>query len=295
MKAIVFGGAGFLGSHVADALQKNGYEVVIFDKIHSVYQTCKQCMIVGDILDKQQVLDAVEGCDYVYNYAGIADLDDAATRPVDTVLMNVMGTCNILDACVTHHSKRFVYASSFYANSEKGGFYRCSKQSAELYIEEYQRKFGLDYTILRYGSLYGPRADHHNGMKRMIAEAMTSDTLHCAGMAEDTREYIHVVDAAELSVEILDSKYANQHLQLTGHESYSRERIVALISEILNKKFTVIYDSSESELHYKVTPYTYKPHINYKLVSTCYHDLGQGMIECMQEIENEVDRYQLSL
>ena len=290
MKVIVFGGSGFLGSHVADVLSEKGYEVIIFDKLESKYLQKEQKMIIGDIMDRQQVLEAVKGCDYAYNYAGIANLDDASTRPVDTVVLNVVGTCNILDACVAHKVKRFVYASSFYANSEKGGFYRCSKQAAEIYIEEYFRKYGLEYTVLRYGSLYGPRADRNNGMKVLLEKAMAEDIIHCSGTGEDMREYIHALDAAELSVEILDDKYVNKHFQITGHEAYSRNHIIALLSEILNKKLEVIYDETESELHYNITPYTYKPHINYKLVNNCYHDLGQGIIECMREIEEDADR-----
>ncbi len=288
MKAIVFGGAGFLGSHVADELLRRGYEVAIFDKMKSQYLKAGQLMIVGDILDKRQIADALEGCDYVYNYAGIADLDDASTKPVDTIMLNVIGTCNILDACVAHAVKRFIYASSFYVNSKKGGFYRCSKQSAEIYIEEYAGKFGLEYTILRYGSLYGPRADKNNGMRRMIERAMAEEEIHCWGTGEDTREYLHVADAAKLSVEILDEEYINRHIQLTGHEAYTRKQVMALISEILDKKLEIIYDEEKSELHYGITPYTYKPQTNYKLVSNYYHDLGQGIIECMQEIEENV-------
>lgn len=295
MKAVVFGGSGFLGSHVADELLKKKYEVVIFDKAKSGYLQDGQDFVIGDILDREQVLAAVEGCDYVYDYAGLADLDEASTRPVDTVMLNVVGTCNILDACVVHKVSRFVYASSFYANSEKGGFYRCSKQAAELYIEEYERKYGLEYTILRYGSLYGPRADKNNGMRVMIEQAMSGDIIRCSGSGDDIREYIHVMDAAGLSVEVLDDKYANRHLQLTGHEAFCRKQIIALISEILDKKLTVEYDSMVSELHYNVTPYTYKPHVNYKLVSNCYHDLGQGIIECIQELEENVDRHKFSL
>lgn len=291
MKAVVFGGSGFLGSHVADELLKKGYEVVIFDRKKSSYRQNGQDFIIGDILDKQQVLAAVDGCDYVYDYAGLADLDDASTRPLDTVMLNVVGTCNILDACVTHKIRRFVYASSFYANSEKGGFYRCSKQAAEIYIEEYERKYGLAYTILRYGSLYGPRADKNNGMRKVIEQAMGGNIIHCSGTGDDVREYIHVMDAAELSVEVLDEKYENRHLQLTGHETYCRKQIIALIAEILNKDLTVVYDQMVSELHYNVTPYTYKPHINYKLVSNCYHDLGQGIIECIQEMEENAERH----
>ena len=290
MKAVVFGGSGFLGSHVADELAKQGYEVSIFDKQESKHLKTGQLMITGDILDSRQISNAVKGCDYVYNYAGIADLEDASTKPMDTIMLNIAGTCNILEACVEHRVKRFIYASSFYANSEKGGFYRCSKQSAELYIEEYERKYGLEYTILRYGSLYGPRADKNNGMRKMIERAMNGDIVRCFGTEEDTREYIHVSDAAKLSIEILDSKYANQHLQLTGQEKYTRKQVMALLGEILNKKLDVIYYNEASELHYNITPYTYKPHANFKLVSNCYHDLGQGIIECIQEMEENVDR-----
>ncbi|MCM1038201.1 MAG: NAD(P)-dependent oxidoreductase [Ruminococcus sp.] len=290
MKAVVFGGSGFLGSYVADELLSRGYEVIVFDKIRSGYLQDGQTMIIGDILDRGQVNAAIAGCDYVYNYAGIADLDDASTKPVDTVLLNVVGTCNIMDACVEHNIKRFIYASSFYANSEKGGFYRCSKQSAEIYIEEYERRFNLEYTVLRYGSLYGPRADKNNGMKKMIEKALSGNIIHCFGTEEDMREYIHVADAAKLSVDILNNKYINQHLQLTGQERYTRKQIMVLLGEILDKKLEVIYDAEKSELHYNVTPYTYKPHTNYKVVSDCYHDLGQGIIECIREIEENVDR-----
>lgn len=287
MRAVVFGGSGFLGSHVADALSGKGYTVTVFDKVNSKYLKDGQSMIVGDILDKDQVSMAVEGCGYVYNYAGIASLNGASTKPLDTVMLNVAGTCNIMDACVAHKTRRFVYASSFYANSEKGGFYRCSKQAAELYIEEYGRKYGLEYTILRYGSLYGPRADMDNGMREMIKQAMAGGIIHCGGAADDVREYIHVADAAELSVEILEEKYANHHIQLTGQEAYRRDQVMAIVGEILGKNLEVRYDGETEELHYKVTPYTYKPQSNYKLVSNCYHDLAQGIIEVMGLLEAE--------
>ena len=285
MKAIVFGGSGFLGSHVADTLTENGYEVVIFDMRGSDYITGEQQMIIGDILDPDAVASAVEGCAFVYDFAGLADLDSASTRPVDTVMLNVVGTCNIMDACVLHKIKRFVYASSFYANSDKGGFYRCSKQAAELYIEEYNRKYDLDYTILRYGSLYGPRSDGNNGIRKMLQQALETGIIHYMGSGEETREYIHVKDAAALSVRILQDEYRNKHIVLTGHDAYKVKDIIKVMSEILNKDIRTEYDNLSSELHYDVTPYTYKPKSNYKLVNDLYHDLGQGLIECLEELE----------
>ncbi|MCR5592004.1 MAG: NAD(P)-dependent oxidoreductase [Lachnospiraceae bacterium] len=286
MKAIVFGGSGFLGSHVAETLTEKGYEVSIYDIKPSKYLIeGKQEMIVGDILDADSIMAAVKGCDAVYDFAGLADLDSASTRPVDTVMLNVVGTCNIMDACVSHKVKRFVYASSFYANSDKGGFYRCSKQAAEIYIEEYSRKYGLDYTILRYGSLYGPRSDSNNGIRKMLGQALETGTVQYQGSGEETREYIHVKDAARLSVQILEEDYRNKHIVLTGHDAYKVKDIIRVMSEILNKELKVEYSNISSELHYDVTPYTYKPRSNYKLVNDFYHDLGQGLIECLEEID----------
>lgn len=172
MKAVVFGGSGFLGSHVADALTESGHEVIVFDRKPSAYINEKQTMIVGDICDSTVVEAAMDGADYVFDFAGIADLDDASTRPLDTIELNIKGTCILIEACLAKKIKRFVYASSFYVHSEKGGFYRCSKQAAELYIEEYSRKFGLEFTILRYGSLYGTRTTPSNGVYSLLDGAL---------------------------------------------------------------------------------------------------------------------------
>ena len=82
--AAVFGGSGFLGSHVADALSDNGYEVRIFDRSPSPYLRSDQEMIEGDLLDEAAVCDAVHGCQAVYNFAGIADIADANDHPAKT-------------------------------------------------------------------------------------------------------------------------------------------------------------------------------------------------------------------
>ena len=97
-KVIVFGGSGFLGSHVADALSDAGYEVAIYDLNESSHLRPDQKMIIGNILDAGKVAEAVAGCDYVYNFAGIADLDTATTQPLETVVQNIQGTVNLLEA-----------------------------------------------------------------------------------------------------------------------------------------------------------------------------------------------------
>ena len=158
-QACVIGGSGFLGSHVADQLSEAGYSVTIFDRLPSRWLRADQQMVVGDIRSLEQLQAAISGSQVVYNFAALADLNAALDRPLDTVHINVLGTVNALEAARAARVQRFVYASTVYVYSREGGFYRCSKQAAEHYVEEYQSAFGLDFTILRYGSLYGPRAD----------------------------------------------------------------------------------------------------------------------------------------
>jgi len=288
MRVIIFGGSGFLGSHVSDALQENGHDVIIYDMKESPYASTGQRAILGDILDPKQVMAAVDGCDTVYNFAGIADLDDARTRPIDTINQNILGNANILEACIAAKVKRYVYASTIYVYSEKGGFYRCSKQAAESYIEEYNRKYGLPFTILRFGTVYGPRADRRNSIYRYLRAALTKGIIEVHGSGEEHREYIHVKDAAWMSVKILDGDYENEHITLTGHQSMKFKDLLRIISEILNNKIEIKYSGIDNGAHYEMTPYSYTPKIGHKMTSKRYIDLGQGLLQCLAEIDQEL-------
>lgn len=293
MKAIVFGGSGFLGSHVADALTKADYETVIFDLKESPYLQKGQKMITGDILNLEQVYGAADGCDYIYNFAGIADLDDVTTKPLETIYQNLIGNTNILEAAKSANCKRFIYASSIYVYSHLGGFYRCSKQAAELYIEEYQRRYGVDFTILRYGTLYGPRADERNSIYRYLRQALTKGEIVCEGTRDELREYIHIRDAAKLSVDILSEEYKNKHIILTGYHPMKFGDLLSIIQEILNNKVKIVLQEPTNFsrlVHYSVVPYSFVPKVGQKLVTNCFTDLGQGLLECLQEIQSRLEK-----
>jgi len=291
MKVVVFGGSGFVGSHVADELTERGHEVIIYDLRDSPYLRKGQEMIVGDILDKNKISRAVEGCDAVYNFAGIADLDTATTQPIDTVNQNIFGNALVLDASVKAGAKRFVYASTIYVYSSLGGFYRCSKQAAELYIEEYQKRYGLDFTILRYGTLYGPRADERNSVYRYLKQALLSGKITVYGTGDELREYIHVKDAAKLSVDILSDEFKNKHVVITGHHPIKFREMLNTVKEMLGGKVEIEFKPPEESVrygaHYGITPYSFIPKIGQKLVSNFYTDIGQGLLECLHEISRE--------
>lgn len=183
MKAIVFGGSGFVGSHVADALTEAGHEVAIYDLCPSQHLRSMQKIVVGDILDAEAVGRAMKGQEVAYNFAGLAELEEGLVRPLDTVYQNVLGNSILLEAACKEGIKRYVFASTIYVYSQAGGFYRVSKQAAELYIEEYQRRSGLDYTILRYGTLYGRRANDRNSVHRYLKQPFSSAGWSTTGTA----------------------------------------------------------------------------------------------------------------
>mgnify|MGYP000718217552 CR=1 FL=1 len=286
-QVLVLGGSGFLGSHVADALSDAGYKVRIFDRTPSPFLRPDQEMQVGDILDFAALKNAVEGCAAVYNFAAIADLNDAVDKAIDTVRINVLGNVHALEACRQHHVSRYVYASSVYVYSREGGFYRCSKQSAECYVEEYQRTQGLNYTILRYGSLYGPRADKSNGLYRIVRMALQTGRIFYEGSSEALREYIHVEDAAKASVAILGDEFQNQSIVLTGQEAMRVQDLLKMLAEILGlPEEAVEFKNAHYAWHYVRTPYAYQPKVGRKYIPPMHIDLGQGLLQLISEVES---------
>ena len=286
MKVIVFGGSGFIGSHVADCLTEAGYKVAIFDLKPSPYLLPSQEMIVGNILDREAVAKAVSGCDIVYNFAGIADIEEAHQKPLEAIENNILGTTIMLESCRKNEVKRFVFASTIYVYSEAGSFYRSSKQACELIIEDYSKVFGLPYTILRYGSLYGPRSDERNYIYKILKQAITENKIISFGKSDDLREYIHVKDAARYSVDILSKEFENQHVTVTGNQSIRRGELLTMIKEMLRTPIEVDFSPVDSELHYTITPYSFTPKLAKVYKGTYYLDLGQGLLECINEIYN---------
>ena len=286
IKTWVIGGSGFLGSHVCDHLSDAGYVVTILDQVASPWLRSDQQMLVGDLLNENLLDEAISGCAVVFNFAAIADLDKALAMPIDTARVNVLGNVLVLDACRRHSVRRFMYASTVYVYSREGGFYRCSKQAAEQYVEEYQRTYALDYTILRYGSLYGPRSDNRNGLFRIVQDALQIGVIRYVGSPEATREYIHVEDAARASVTALGSEFRNASVVLTGQEVMRVSDLLKMLAEILGLPDAVEFVEADYEGHYVRTPYAYQPKLGLKYVPPMHVDLGQGLLQLINELQD---------
>ena len=297
MNVVVFGGSGFIGSHVADALSAAGYAVTLFDLNPSPYARDGQRMVTGDILDSSSITEVLQGQDVAYNFAGLTDLDEAQGMPVETARSNVLGNAILLEQAHRARLKRYVFASTIYVSGHAGGFYRASKQACELYVEEYQRWFGLDFTILRYGSIYGRRTDESNAVHSFLTQALRKRRIIVNGTGNELREYVHVEDIARASVQILEPNFRNERVVLTGHQPMRVRDLMEMIREMLGQDIQVEYRSVDPEQqqagrtpHYTVTPYSFRPTTAKKLVSDYYVDLGQGLLDCLQELHETLQR-----
>lgn len=292
MKAVVFGGSGFLGSHVADTLSDHGYKTTVFDIKKSAWIRDDQHMIIGDILDRNSVEKALVGAKVVYHLAGMADIGEAANKPFDTMSINIMGSINLIEACIDAGVERFMFASTVYVYSNTGSFYRVSKQAVESILEAYHEKCGIEYTILRYGSLYGPRAQEWNGLKQFVVQGIREGKIIYPGTGEERREYIHVQDAARLSVDVLSPEYANTCLTLTGSQVMTTRDAMNIIREIAGCDMELEFISGGSvyqQSHYSMTPYRYTPKQGRKVVPSTFIDIGEGILALIEEVYQEVN------
>ena len=287
----VFGGSGFLGTYIVNELIACNYKVLVFDKKNSEYIP-KEVYHELDILNREAVEEVFKKnkIDYVYNLAGFANLDKAIDFPIEAFNLNVMGNLNIIEASKNAGVKRFVFASSAYAMSDKGSFYGISKLSSEKVVEEYQKRYNLNYTILRFGSVYSERDFENNYIFNLIQKAISTGKIVHDGDGNEIREYIHAADAAKLSVKILEKEeFEGKHLMLTGVERMKRIELFQMINEILGNNISINLANDGYKNHYRYTPYSFIPQESQRLTPNPYIDMGQGILNCIKEVHAKIN------
>ena len=158
--------------------------------------------------------------------------------------------------------------------------------AAEQYIEEYYNRYGLNYCILRYGSLYGPRSDANNGLWQIVNNAINTDVLRYMGHKDSLREYIHVDDAARASLLALGDDFKNQHIVLTGQEPMRVLDLLKMIGELLQIDLKIEFEDSDYAGHYIRTPYSYSDKVGRKYIPSMHVDLGQGLLQMIKNIKS---------
>jgi UDP-glucose 4-epimerase len=220
MRAIVTGGAGFIGSHLVDALVARGDEVLVLDNLSSgrqanVHTDAK--LVVGDVTDPATVATAFEEteAEVCFHLAAQVDVRVSVDDPLLDFQTNVGGTLRVLEAA-RGHGTRVVFASSGGAvYGEADGPlpedapphplapYGASKLAAEEYLAVYNRLHGGSHVSLRYGNVYGPRQDP-SGEAGVVAiflgRLAREEELHVYGDGRQTRDYVYVDDVVEATL-----------------------------------------------------------------------------------------------
>ncbi len=286
-RVLVIGGSGFLGSHIADELSELGYKVTVFDKIKSLYLKKNQKMIIGDMLNNKDISSATKNIDYLFHFGAVADIEEAANEPFKTINQNIMGTVIAIEAAIKNKVKRFIFSSSLYVHNDKGSFYGSSKIACENLLHDYSKKFNFEFTILRYGSLYGPRSQKWNSINKLVNQVLQKGEIKRQGTGDERREYIHVKDAAQLSTFILDKKYKNKTLTITGTQILDVKQLAKMIFEIAGIQEKISFSGKTvSSDHYYLTPYKYNKRLEYakKITSNECIDIGEGLLEIINEL-----------
>lgn len=234
MKVIVTGGAGFIGSHVADALLGANHEVLVLDDLSTGRRQnvpARASFVQGDIRNPQVVANVFEQFkpDVVTHQAAQTSVSISAREPVRDAEINVLGTLNILNECVKHKVRRLVFASTggaIYGEVPEGmrateqtepvplSPYACSKFSVEKYLTAYGREHGLASTVLRYANVYGPRQDPHGeagvvaifAQRILAGEPIQINARKQEGDAGCIRDYVYVADVVRANLLAIDGK-----------------------------------------------------------------------------------------
>jgi UDP-glucose 4-epimerase len=248
LDVLVTGGAGFIGSHVVDRLVAQGHRPRIFDQRPSpwhspaVVDTC-----IGDLGDVSRLRSSMDDCDVVVHLAAAADVDLVREDPLDAERRNARGTLNVLEAARRAGVERVVYASTVWVYSDTPGdvheedaalcapghLYTATKLAGELYCRSYRELYGLDYTVLRFGIPYGPRARPAGVVAQMVGRALAGEPLVVAGDGRQSRRFVYVEDLADGVVRALDPVAANRTYNLVGSEDTTIAEIAEWVREIV--------------------------------------------------------------
>lgn len=235
------GGSGFIGSHVVDKAVTAGHEAVVFDTRDSPYGADT---IVGDVTDLDAVASAARGCDAIVHLAAMADVNEVKDAPVATESVNARGTLAVLEAARAERC-RVVYASTIWVYGDDAAadedapltaprhLYTATKLAGELYCRSYDELYGVEYTILRFGIPYGPRAREAAVLPAFVIRAHAGEPLTIAGTGEQSRRFVYVEDLAEGVVASLAPAAANRVYNLVGDESVTIREIAELVQRLV--------------------------------------------------------------
>lgn len=258
MKIIITGGAGFIGSHIAEYWNNEGAEVSVIDSLRTGFEKNLNgfenvTLYKNSITEKDAVFEILRNADYVFNLAALVSVPESIEKPYECVDINVNGLLNILEASKKHGIKKVVHSSSAAVYGDDPELpkrvsmrptpktpYSITKLDGEYYLKMYTEQFGLNTASLRYFNVYGPRQDPKSqyaaAIPIFVAKAVKNETITIFGDGEQTRDFINVKDVVRANVMAAQSEKALGVYNAANGNSITIKNLAEKIIEMTNSK-----------------------------------------------------------
>ncbi len=268
-KVLVTGGGGFIGSAMVNKLVEKNFEVKAFDlgvQIEKSPLPENVEVYRGSILDKNDLMRAMDGCDYVVHLAAALGVKRTEEKRLSTLKINIEGTENVLDACVKNDIKKIIFSSSSEVYGDQSeipiseenplnpkSIYAVTKLAAEEYIKAFNKRYGLNYSIVRFFNVYGPRQVAEFVMPKFVHLVKNGIPPKIYGKGNQTRAFCFVNDAVEGTYLALIDNDANSEIINIGNntEPISIENLAKKVIKISGKDIKPDYvpmeDSDRTE------------------------------------------------
>lgn len=264
MKALVTGGAGFIGSHIVDRLLKDGHEVIVLDDFstgrRSNLAEHKALTIVeGDISNFDTVKQCMQGIDWVFHKAAVASVPKTVNDPIGSTAVNYQGTLHLLEAARHNKVKRMVFASSAALYGDEPTLpkvetmcpvtlspYAVDKLASEFACGMYTKLYGVETVCLRYFNVYGPRQDPsspYSGVISIFTDKLKNKQIPTIfGDGEQTRDFVFVSDVVEANMKAITTKHGvGEYYNIATGNKITLNNLLKTLSEIYNIEFNVNY------------------------------------------------------
>ena len=265
-RALVTGGAGFIGGHIVERLVADGWDVRVLDDFSSGREDNLAAvhtqieLLKGDVRDAALVARAVEGCEVVFHEAAVPSVPRSVAEPVRTNDVNVNGTLNLLEQARQAGVRRLVFAASSSAYGDTPTLpkietmpatpmspYALQKYVGEGYCQLYASLYGLETVALRYFNVYGPRQDPDSEyaavIPRFIRACLRGEPPHIYGDGEQTRDFTYVGDAVQANLLAADAPRASGHvMNIGGGARTSLNQLLETIRQVTGTKVQAIHE-----------------------------------------------------
>jgi UDP-glucose 4-epimerase len=292
-KLLITGGAGFIGSHLAEELLKKGNQTAVLDdlstgSLENIFHLKDEpnfTFVLGSVMDEDKLDELVKDCEEVYHLAAVVGVKLVFENPVQTILVNVKGTQNVLNSCLKFAKKILVVSTSevygknvdpklkkFHEDLDLSlgpslrWSYACSKALDEYLTLSYHKKMGLPTVVVRAFNTVGPRQSGAYGMviPRLVGQALSGQPLTVYGDGEQVRSFSWVKDIVWAMIELMDKPEANGQIFNLGSEeevtiNQLAQRIKAKTespSAIVHISYQQAYGKDFEDIRYRVPDMT---------------------------------------